>query len=945
MLWRVYILTLCVLTTSTSQPDEVAPHIIKTRSIDLSNAHSLAMETRLEKSVLPTGYNLSLEPRIEDAVYEGYVAINLTWASETDEITLHVSPEVEIMNTTVKIWLEDSMEFRELRIKDIDPDTKKSTILFQVERMLPTDTKGVIEMTFKGKMETTTSEGFFKSTYKTEQDRERTVVATQLRPNNARRVFPCFDEPEFKAPFDVSVVRPWNMVALSNMETDRIENITGEPDAVRVFFKRSPPMSTFTLGLVIADIDKLCNFTNFDDGSSNITIQFWGREGYMEVLNEALFKINYIMNVITRYDWPALPISKLDIVALPNYQGVKPADNWGLIVFKESDLNNEGYIQLAQEVMHQWLGGLVTPAWWSDAHINKALVGYLAVEAAFMINGGCEMDGKWPMTVLYSLYYEYSKRYPHSRITGMKQETMSTKIELLFRMFNYTLGENVFRSGVRKFLNERAYKTFDSDFLWHCLNAEYAISTREHQIDVKTIAQSWIEKDRLPLLTVKRFYNNRTAIVKQKLYLRERPHDVPDAEQMLWWIPLIVSRGDENYYFPNLLTWMRGPQDEIEHAPNDDIFLVVNPEEIAPCPVNYDQHNWYLISNSLQHDKRELLAPLSRAKVLHDAWNLAFAGELSFATALNMTLFLKREKHHIVWDPVFTMIDHIARHVWDIRDKFNAYIISLLRPMYEELEKKKEAEELKNSQKNLRAHLKTFLCQAGYEPCIQEAQEQYRKWMNAPNPDEGNPVSDRYFCPVFRWGTQEEWEFGLQRVINFPHSRKQSERTYLLKTLAGCLRDKTKIMRLLNITLLEGNGNFTEMDLFLINNMFANSPQAYTTLLQFISDHWDVIRERYNTKSNLWSHLISTATSHFTTESGLELVRSLHTAHKGEFGPAEHIVEKSIKNIKEESQWSAQNLPVMEKWLDDYLRVAVCGSKIVQSDDNCPPAPAEVLKN
>lgn len=67
--------------------------------------------------------------------------------------------------------------------------------------------------------------------------------------------------------------------------------------------------------------------------------------------------------------------------------------------------------------------------------------------------------------------------------------------------------------------------------------------------------------------------------------------------------------------------------------------------------------------------------------------------------------------------------------------------------------------------------------------------------------------------------------------------------------------------------------------------------------------------------------MISTATSHFTTEAGLELVRSLQTAHKGEFGPAEHIVEKSIKNIKEECQWSAQNLPIMEKWLDAYLHM------------------------
>lgn len=73
----------------------------------------------------------------------------------------------------------------------------------------------------------------------------------------------------------------------------------------------------------------------------------------------------------------------------------------------------------------------------------------------FQINNGSEMEGKWPMTVLYSLYYEFSKRYPHSRITGMKQETACTKIELLFRMFNYTLGGDTFRKGLRMFIENQ----------------------------------------------------------------------------------------------------------------------------------------------------------------------------------------------------------------------------------------------------------------------------------------------------------------------------------------------------------------------------------------------------------------------------------------------------------------------------------------------------------
>lgn len=91
----------------------------------------------------------------------------------------------------------------------------------------------------------------------------------------------------------------------------------------------------------------------------------------------------------------------------------------------------------------------------------------------------------------------------------------------------------------------------------------------------------------------------------------------------------------------------------------------------------------------------------------------------------------------------------------------------------------------------------------------------------------------------------KEWEFGLQRVINFPPSRKQSERTFLLKTLAGCPESENKIVRLLNITMLEGNGNFSETDMFLIFSMLTGSSAGYTTLFHFLSNNWEVLKERY----------------------------------------------------------------------------------------------------
>ncbi|XP_026322027.1 aminopeptidase N [Hyposmocoma kahamanoa] len=917
-------------------PDKVSAfHIIKTRSIDLNNAHGLAMETRLEKSVKPTGYRLELEPYLEDGLFKGHVSINVTWLEDTDEISVHCAHEIEITNTEVKATFPNTKEIQKVSVKRVSMDIKKPIVTLRLEKSIPKGSEGHLVFGFNGTMETENTEAFFKTTYM-EQETERIVAATQLRPNNARRMFPCFDEPGYKTPFQLSVVRPRNMIALSNVPVARTEEITGEPNAVWDHFEMTPPMSTFTLGLVIAELNQLADSKQLQNEKedSSIELRVWGRPEYHQALEGVNEKLFTVFKEIANFWRVSLPLKRLDIVALPNYQGVKPADNWGLIVFKESDLASKGYLQLAQELSYQWLGAFTTPAWWSDAHLNKALVGYLAAETAFKINNGSEMEGKWPMTVLYSLYYEFSKRYPHSRITGMKQETASTKIELLFRMFNYTFGGDTFREGLREFIKERKFKTFTGDHVWNALTAA-AIKDNKipKDLDVRTIANSWIEKDRLPLITVKRNYKSKSAHVTQKVYLRERPHDVPDAAKMSWWAPLVIAREDALDFNKGTTTiWMKNQKElEINDLPGEEHFIIVNPEEIAPFPVNYDDENWRLLANYLQTNNRLRIPELTRAKLLHDAWNLAYAGDLAFATAFNMTLFLREERHHLVWDPVFTMIDHIGKHICEcMHEKFQAYVRTLLTPLYEELIKD-EREDEENWRKNLRGHTKTFLCQAGYAPCIKEAQEQFSKWMQAKNPDEGNPIANQYICPVFKYGSKKEWEFGLQRVINFPPSRKQSERTYLLKTLAGCPVDVYKINRLLNLSVLEGNGNFTETDLFLIFSMVSGSPHGHTTLFHFLNNNWNDLKEKFQSKTNLWDNLITSATSQFTTQAGLELVSNLYVAHQGEFGSAEHIIEKSMRNIREEAKWSDANLPVIDKWLDWYLSVYNVNDKVAKN--------------
>lgn len=105
-------------------------------------------------------------------------------------------------------------------------------------------------------------------------------------------------------------------------------------------------------------------------------------------------------------------------------------------------------------------------------------------------------------------------------------------------------------------------------------------------------------------------------------------------------------------------------------------------------------------------------------------------------------------------------------------------------------------------------------------------------------------VANQYICPVYKWGTMDEWEFGLKRVVNFPASRKQSERTFLLKNLAGCPNDPTKILKLLNAAIIEDNLTLSDNDILLIMAMLSGNCNGYTTLLKFLEDNWDFLKTK-----------------------------------------------------------------------------------------------------
>lgn len=194
----------------------------------------------------------------------------------------------------------------------------------------------------------------------------------------------------------------------------------------------------------------------------------------------------------------------------------------------------------------------------------------------------------------------------------MKQETISYKMELVIRMLNFTLGKDSFQKGLRVFIENLQFKTFVGNDLWNALTTQAVKDgTLKSQYNVADIVGTWFAIHRLPVVTARRDYEKNTATIQQKLYLRERPHDVPEQDKMLWWIPIVLNRQDAlNFSNCSPYVWMeKAQQMTINNMPPNDQFIIINQEEIGPFPVNYDEQNWQMLSNFLQTETGRTLVP------------------------------------------------------------------------------------------------------------------------------------------------------------------------------------------------------------------------------------------------------------------------------------------------------------------------------------------------
>src|SRR6266536_3307276 len=431
------------------------------------------------KEVVPVEYSIRRVPNIDRLALTGMETIKLSGRSPVRQLVLNAL-ELEITEASV-----DAVALPKSAIKI---DKKKELLtLALLSELQPGD--HTLALRFEGKINEA-GQGLFYMRYQEHGSRtKKLMLGTQFEATDARRFFPCWDEPAFRARFQLTTVVPENWLAISNMPVESEKKIA---DGKEVRFAATPPMSSYLNVFVAGELDLI------ESRGGPTQIRVITTKGKAELGRYALEATAQILQYYNDYFGVPYPLPKLDQIALPGGFG-GAMENWGGITYFESALlfdpkNSSAetkqniYEVLAHEMAHQWFGDLVTMAWWDNLWLNEGFASWMGTKCTAHFNP------QWEVWLRRNLPRDPTRRIGIAKEQAMESDARSTthaiqqhiateaeansafddityKKGLSFlRMLESFLGEDVFRDGIRRYIAAHEYSNTTTADLWNALS-------------------------------------------------------------------------------------------------------------------------------------------------------------------------------------------------------------------------------------------------------------------------------------------------------------------------------------------------------------------------------------------------------------------------------------------------------------------------------------------
>ncbi|CAG7562111.1 unnamed protein product [Fusarium equiseti] len=856
----------------------------------------------LPKNVKPLHYDLTLEPNFETFKYEGTVVIDFDVIEDSTSIALN-TVDLEIHETLVEA---NGATISSSPTLDYDKDSQTTTITF--DKTIPAGQKARLTQRFTGILNDDMA-GFYRSSYKDEQGNTKYIATTQFEATDARRAFPCLDEPALKATFTVTLIADKDLVCLGNMdvasEKEVDSKVTGKKSKA-ITYNKTPIMSTYLLAFIIGDLK------HYETNNFRVPIRVWCTPD--QDLDHAVFSAELGARTLEFYEQQfgsQYPLPKMDMVAIPDF-AAGAMENWGLITYRVVDLlldektssavTKKRVAEVVQhELAHQWFGNLVTMDFWDGLWLKEGFATWMswyssnAFYPEWRIWEGYVTEDLRSALGLDSLRSSHPIEVPVKRADEVNQIFDAISYEkgsCVLRMISKYLGEDVFLKGVRIYLDRHAYGNTETTDLWAALSEASGK-------DVERVADIWTKKVGYPVVAVTEDESKGTIHVKQNRFLRTA--DVkPEEDEVLY--PVFLNLRTKDGIQEDLALNVREADFEV---PDFD-FYKVNSGHSGIYRTSYTSERLQRLG---QNAKAGLLGVEDRAGMIADAGALAAAGYQKTSGLLSLLQGFDSEDEFIVWDEITLRVASL-RDAWIFEEDD---VNKALKAFQRDLVSKKANEigwNISSSDDFTAQRFKALMFGKAAivedESAKKAAFELFEKFINGDREAVQPNLRSSVFGVVLTYGGEAEYNAVLKE---YETAKQSSERNTALRSL-GFAKDPELIKRTLAYTLSD---NVKTQDIYMPLAGLRAHKEGILALWGWVKENWDVLTKRLPPGMSLLGDMVAISTSSFTHANQIDDVKSFFE-EKGNKG-FELELAQSLDAMKAKQNWLARDKEDVKQWL------------------------------
>ncbi|XP_067412180.1 aminopeptidase N [Emydura macquarii macquarii] len=888
---------------------------------------------RLPQSLLPERYTVILHPFLTPDtlgrfIFKGNSTVIFSCQEATNLILIHsnklnyTAPGSSLVSlegvdgsnppAITKSWLEAETQY----------------LVVQLSGQLEKGKRYQLVSSFVGELADDLA-GFYRSEY-VDEGQTRIVATTQMQAADARKAFPCFDEPAMKANFTVTLIHAPTHTALSNMpvQSSRQQLIDGIIWNVTEF-QPTPKMSTYLLAFIVSQ------FLAVETMQDNVLIRIWGRpkaitEGQGDY---ALNVTGPILKFFERHYNTLYPLPKSDQVGLPDFNA-GAMENWGLVTYRENSLlydprfssigNKERVVTvIAHELAHQWFGNLVTLRWWNDLWLNEGFASYVeylgadSAEPSWNIKDlivQSEMYRVMKVDALASshpLSFQENEINTPAQISEVFDAIAYSKGASVLRMLSGFLTEERFKQGLQSYLHTFSYGNTVYDDLWTHLQKVVDGDKFQLPASIKGIMDRWTLQMGFPVVSV----NTSDGAVSQRHFLLDSQSTVerPSAFNYTWIVPVTwrtSQSANESMYWLNE-TSATVPSFQVTDASS---WLLLNINVMGYFRVNYDQKNWNNLLGQLATD-HQVIPVINRAQLIDDGFNLARAKYINIDLALNTTIYLDKEREYLPWS---TTLDNLGyfRLMFDRSEVYGPmqkYIQKQVKPLFQYFQNVTSnwttiPDGLMEQYNEINAI--STACSYGIQECWALATDFFNQWKKTPS---NNPIPPNLrsaiYCSAIQTGGEEDWDFAWQMFRNATVVAEADK----LRVALACSQELWILRRYLDYSL--DPTKIRKQDAISTINSIASNVVGQSLAWDFVRGNWKTLFNQYGGGSFSFSGLIQAVTQRFASDYELQQLEQFKAdnAEVG-FGSGTRALEQALEKTKANIKWVAENKEMVLTW-------------------------------